>query len=89
MKTSKIEITRNIDESIYPDVKINGQIIPVKSFQVVWDVQAKSIGAVRLDMHLKDCEINFDGVVFINGFPVTDEIGQQIYEQLKTKFEKS
>ena len=85
---SKIEITRNINESIFPDVKIDGQVIPVKAFELVWDVSNNRIGSVRLDMHLKDCQIDFNGIVSINGFPISDKIGKQIYEQLKIKYEE-
>lgn len=41
------------------------------------------LNVVSLDIILSNCEINTEANIEINTVPVSDEIGQQIYEQLK------
>lgn len=81
----KIKIKSNPGCITLPKLFIDGKEISHFGFKI--EVNRESIPHMTAEMFLKDCEISIDGIVSIDGHPVSDEIGKQIYEQLKSRYE--
>ncbi len=69
-------------------VEINGAELKNAVAGVSIRIVAGGMPAIELTFSLFSCEVDTDGGVSVNAVPVTDEIGREIYQKLKRRYEE-
>jgi len=84
---AKIKITQDPD-SKWPQLIIDDAKIPYRSFRINCDPVC-GINILEIHMFLKSGEIDIEGNVLINFERVDDEIGKQVYEILRPRYQEN
>jgi hypothetical protein len=74
------------EDSPFPTVKINGNVIPIFNLNIHWDVD--NVASVELRSWINESsEINIEtDKLIINAFPVDDEVGRKIFKSLLKRY---
>jgi hypothetical protein len=86
MTTAKLNLRRaGIGEA--PFVEIDGVRLDKMTTGITVRMAAGDIPTIDLDLVLTSIGATVEGDLTVNATPVTDEIGQQIYQALRARYE--
>ena len=79
----KVQTTKDGDYKVIFDETIQ---LGVK--QLIIDFTQRP-AVINAEVYMKSCDIDLEGKVKLNGFVVSDHIGREIYNSLKSRYEPS
>lgn len=72
----------------YGKIQLDGSEISQHVSGCVVTIEAGNLTRAVLNIEVVAVKVKMDGMVEINGQPVTDEIGRAVYESLKARYEE-